>query len=77
MREGQNLDGISEDTFKRYMHHYNMPPYSTGEAKMMRSTSRREIGHGALAARALEKVLPARKNSPMPYARYRVIAQTL
>lgn len=66
LREGQNLDGISEDTFKRYMHHYNMPPYSTGEAKMMRSTSRREIGHGALAGRALEPVLPS--EDEFPYA---------
>lgn len=64
MREGQNLDGVSEDTFKRYMHHYNMPPYSTGEAKMMRSTSRREIGHGALAERALEPVLPGVEEFP-------------
>ncbi|HBU11304.1 MAG TPA: polyribonucleotide nucleotidyltransferase [Clostridiales bacterium] len=64
LREGQNLDGISEDTFKRYMHHYNMPPYSTGEAKMMRSTSRREIGHGALATRALEPVLPSEEEFP-------------
>ncbi len=64
LREGQNLDGISEDTFKRYMHHYNMPPYSTGEAKMMRSTSRREIGHGALASRALEPVLPSEEDFP-------------
>lgn len=66
LREGQNLDGISEDTFKRYMHHYNMPPYSTGEAKMMRSTSRREVGHGALAGRALEPVLP--DEDEFPYA---------
>ncbi len=64
MREGQNLDGVSEESFKRYMHHYNMPPYSTGEAKMMRSTSRREIGHGALAARALEPVLPSEEDFP-------------
>jgi len=64
MREGQNLDGISEEDFKRYMHHYNMPPYSTGEAKMMRSTSRREIGHGALAGRALLPVLPSVEEFP-------------
>ncbi|BDF58380.1 polyribonucleotide nucleotidyltransferase [Christensenellaceae bacterium] len=64
MREGQNLDGISEEDFKRYMHHYNMPPYSTGEARMMRSTSRREIGHGALASRALEPVLPSEEEFP-------------
>lgn len=64
MREGQSLDGVSEESFKRYMHHYNMPPYSTGEAKMMRSTSRREIGHGALASRALEPVLPSEEEFP-------------
>ncbi|MEG1753926.1 MAG: polyribonucleotide nucleotidyltransferase, partial [Christensenella sp.] len=64
MREGQTLDGLSPEDFKRYMHHYNMPPYSTGEAKMMRSTSRREIGHGALASRALEPVLPSEEEFP-------------
>ncbi len=66
LREGQNLDGISDEDFKRYMHHYNMPPYSTGEAKMMRSTSRREIGHGALAERAILPMLPS--EAEFPYA---------
>ena len=55
--EAQRLDGISDIEGKRYMHHYNMPPYSTGEARMMRTTSRRETGHGALAERALMPVL--------------------
>ncbi|MEF9864745.1 MAG: polyribonucleotide nucleotidyltransferase, partial [Christensenellaceae bacterium] len=55
---------VSDDDFKRYMHHYNMPPYSTGEAKMMRSTSRREIGHGALAERAIEPMLPSVEEFP-------------
>lgn len=64
LREGQTLDGLSEEDYKRYMHHYNMPPYSTGEARMMRSTSRREIGHGALASRALEPVLPSEEEFP-------------
>ncbi|MEG0585813.1 MAG: polyribonucleotide nucleotidyltransferase [Christensenellaceae bacterium] len=64
LREGQTLDGLSDDDFKRYMHHYNMPPYSTGEAKMMRSTSRREIGHGALAERAIEPMLPSVEEFP-------------
>ena len=64
--DGQRVDGISEEEFKRYMHHYNMPPYSTGEAKMLRGTSRREVGHGALGARALEAVLP--NEVDFPYA---------
>ena len=62
----QKLEGLDEDVFKRYMHHYNMPPYSTGEAKAMRSPGRREIGHGALAERALEPVLPS--EDCFPYA---------
>ncbi len=64
MREGQTLDGISAEDFKRYMHHYNMPPYSTGEAKMMRSSSRREIGHGALAERSILPMLPSEEEFP-------------
>lgn len=64
LREGQNLDGITDEDFKRYMHHYNMPPFSTGEAKMMRSASRREIGHGALAERAIEPMLPSEEEFP-------------
>lgn len=62
--DAQRLDGLSDLEFKRYMHHYNMPPYSTGEARMMRSTSRREIGHGALAERALMPVLPSEEDFP-------------
>lgn len=62
--DAQRLDGLSEQENKRYMHHYNMPPYSTGEARMMRSTSRREIGHGALAERALIPVLPSEEEFP-------------
>ncbi len=54
----QRLDTISPETEKRYIHHYNMPPYSVGEAKFMRGPGRREIGHGALAERALLPVLP-------------------
>ncbi len=64
LRDGQTLDGITDDDFKRYMHHYNMPPYSTGEAKMMRSASRREVGHGALAERAIEPMLPSVEEFP-------------
>ncbi|MBO5111129.1 MAG: polyribonucleotide nucleotidyltransferase [Clostridia bacterium] len=60
----QMLDGIDEETSKRYMHHYNMPGYSTGEAKASRSPGRREIGHGALAERSLIPVLPSVEEFP-------------
>ena len=60
----QMLDGISEEETKRYMHHYNMPGYSTGEAKPTRSPGRREIGHGALAERSLVPVLPSVEEFP-------------
>ena len=60
----QRMDTISPDTEKRYMHHYNMPPYSVGEAKFMRGPGRREIGHGALAERALMPVLPSAEEFP-------------
>ena len=62
--EVQKLDGIDDDVFKRYMHHYNFPGYSTGEAKPLRSPGRREIGHGALAERALEPVIPSEEDFP-------------
>jgi polyribonucleotide nucleotidyltransferase len=55
----QKLEGLDGEDSKRYMHHYNFPPYSTGEAKGMRGPGRREIGHGALAERALEPVIPS------------------
>ncbi|MGN1047895.1 MAG: polyribonucleotide nucleotidyltransferase [Eubacteriales bacterium] len=64
--EAQMLDGIDNDTEKRYMHHYNMPGFSTGEAKSTRSPGRREIGHGALAERSLVPVLPS--VDEFPYA---------
>ncbi len=60
----QTLDGISEEDHKRYIHHYNMPGYSVGEAKSTRSPGRREIGHGALAERALIPVLPDEEEFP-------------
>ncbi len=60
----QILDGIDEEESKRYMHHYNMPGYSTGEAKAVRSPGRREIGHGALAERALVPVIPPFEQFP-------------
>ena len=66
MGDGQTLDGISEEEFKRYMHQYNMPPYSVGETRVMRGPGRREIGHGALAERALVPVLP--NQDDFPYA---------
>mgnify|MGYP000847425798 CR=1 FL=1 len=60
----QTLDGISEETSKRYMHHYNFPSYSVGETRPSRGPGRREIGHGALAERALEPVLPSEEVFP-------------
>ena len=72
--EAQTLDGISEETTKRYMHHYNFPPYSVGEARPMRSPGRREIGHGALAERALIPVLPSEEE--FPYA-IRVVSEVM
>ena len=62
--EAQMLDGIDSETSKRYMHHYNMPGFSTGEAKSSRSPGRREIGHGALAERSLVPVLPSEEEFP-------------
>ena len=63
-RDAQILDGIDEEATKRYMHHYNFPPYSVGEARAPRSPGRREIGHGALAERALIPVLPSEEEFP-------------
>ena len=62
--DGQTLDGISEEDFKRYIHHYNMPPYSVGEVKRLGSPGRREIGHGALAERALLPMIPSEDDFP-------------
>ena len=72
--EAQTIDGITEQTSKRYMHHYNFPGYSVGEAKTSRSPGRREIGHGALAERALIPVLPSLED--FPYA-IRVVSEVL
>ena len=63
-RDAQKLDNLDEEDSKRYMHQYNMPPYSTGEAKPLRAPGRREIGHGALAERALEPVIPSEEEFP-------------
>ncbi len=72
--DSQKLDGIDEEDSKRYMHHYNMPGYSTGEAKALRSPGRREIGHGALAERSLVPVLPSVEE--FPYA-IRLVSEVL
>ncbi len=60
----QKLEGLDDETEKRYMHQYNFPGYCTGEAKALRSPGRREIGHGALAERALEPVIPSKEEFP-------------
>lgn len=70
----QILDGLDEKEEKRYMHHYNFPPFSTGEARFLRGPGRREIGHGALAERALEPVLPSKDE--FPYA-IRLVSEIL
>ena len=62
--EAQELEGLDTETYKRYMHQYNMPGYTTGEAKPLKSPGRREIGHGALAERALLAVLPSEEEFP-------------
>ncbi len=63
-KDAQTMDDLSDTATKRYIHHYNMPPYSTGEARAPRSPGRREIGHGALAERALIPVLPSMADFP-------------
>ncbi|MBR3473549.1 MAG: polyribonucleotide nucleotidyltransferase [Oscillospiraceae bacterium] len=74
MSEAQKLDTIWEETEKRFMHHYNMPSYSVGEARAQRSTGRREYGHGALVEKALESVIPDVED--FPYA-IRVVSEVL
>lgn len=74
IRDIQNLDGIDENTTKRYMHHYNFPSYSVGETRPSRGPGRREIGHGALAEKALVPVLPSLDE--FPYA-IRVVSEVL
>ncbi len=64
LSDSQKLEGLDNEETKRYMHHYNMPGYSTGEAKAQRSPGRREIGHGALAERSLVPVLPSEEEFP-------------
>lgn len=74
MREVQMLDGVDLEEEKRYMHHYNFPGYSVGEAKISRGPGRREIGHGALAEKALEPVIPDKEE--FPYA-IRLVSEVL
>ena len=70
----QTLDGMEEGGKKRYMHHYNFPPYSVGEVKPMRGPGRREVGHGALAEKALMPVLPSKEEFPYTI---RVVSEVL
>lgn len=70
----QKLEGLDDEVEKRYMHHYNMPGYASGEAKPMRGPGRREIGHGALAERSLEPVIPSMEE--FPYS-IRVVSEVL
>lgn len=72
--DAQMLDGLHPDKEKRYMHNYNFPPYSTGEAKPLRGSSRREVGHGALAERALVPVLPS--DTAFPYV-IRIVSEAI
>jgi polyribonucleotide nucleotidyltransferase len=73
-KEGQRIDDLSLEEERRFMHHYNFPPYSVGETGMMRGPKRRDIGHGALAQRALEAVIPG--PDQFPYT-IRLVSETL
>jgi polyribonucleotide nucleotidyltransferase len=73
-KEGQRIDDLSLESDRRYMHHYNFPPYSVGETGMMRGPKRRDIGHGALAQRALEAVIPPADEFPYTI---RLVSETL
>ena len=73
-KEGQRIDDLSLETDRRYMHHYNFPPFSVGETGFMRGPKRRDIGHGALAQRALEAMIPPA--SEFPYT-IRIVSETL
>ncbi|HPP43131.1 MAG TPA: polyribonucleotide nucleotidyltransferase [Caldisericia bacterium] len=74
IKEGQLIEGLEEEFTKRYMHYYNFPPFSTGEVRPLRGPSRREIGHGALAERALLSVIP--DEIEFPYS-IRVVSEVL
>ena len=73
-KEGQRIDDLSLEQERRYMHHYNFPPYSVGETGFMRGPKRRDIGHGALAQRALEPMIP--QLDEFPYT-IRLVSETL
>jgi polyribonucleotide nucleotidyltransferase len=73
-KEGQRIDDLSLEEERRYMHHYNFPPYSVGETGFMRGPKRRDIGHGALAQRALEAVIPGSEDFPYTI---RLVSETL
>ncbi len=73
-KEGQRIDDLSLETDRRFMHHYNFPPYSVGETGFMRGPKRRDIGHGALAQRALEAILPEVEDFPYTI---RIVSETL
>src|SRR6188472_3365656 len=73
-KEGQRIDDLSLEEERRYMHHYNFPPYSVGETGFMRGPKRRDIGHGALAQRALEAVIPTAEEFPYTI---RIVSETL
>src|SRR3954452_20266250 len=73
-KEGQRIDDLSLETDRRYMHHYNFPPYSVGETGFMRGPKRRDIGHGALAQRALEPMIPSLEEFPYTI---RLVSETL
>ncbi|MCD4761710.1 polyribonucleotide nucleotidyltransferase, partial [bacterium] len=70
----QTIEGLEGTSTKRFMHHYNFPPFSVGEARFMRGPGRRDIGHGALAEKALEPMIPAKENFPYTI---RVVSETL
>jgi polyribonucleotide nucleotidyltransferase len=74
MKQAQRIDGIGTETMKRYIHHYNFPPYSVGETGFMRGPKRRDIGHGALAERALVPMIP--HEDEFPYT-LRLVSETL
>src|SRR3989475_8789160 len=73
-KEGQRIDDLSLESERRFMHHYNFPPYSVGETGFMRGPKRRDIGHGALAQRALEAMIPP--PAEFPYT-IRIVSETL
>ena len=73
-KEGQRIDDLSPETDRRYMHHYNFPPFSVGETGFMRGPKRRDIGHGALAQRALEAMIPPAEDFPYTI---RLVSETL